>query len=132
MSAFLNKYWFLKSRKFWTFIGSVVIVISTAAAVDPFPVREVIISITTLAVGYMGTVAYEDGAAKHALALELAAKMEAETASRQAELLKEMARVAESERLATLERLAAQSPVVVQVPPIILSVPEGIKIAEAA
>lgn len=62
MDGFLNKFHFLKSRKFWTFIGGVAGIFSAAAQVEPFPVTEVIVGIVTLATGYMTTTAWEDTA----------------------------------------------------------------------
>lgn len=50
----------LTSRKFWTFIGSIIMVVVTALQVDPYPITEVIIGVATLAVGYMTTTAWED------------------------------------------------------------------------
>jgi hypothetical protein len=68
MDEFLDKFHFLKSRKFWAFIGGVISILSAAFQADVFPVTEVITGITALVLGYMGTTAWEDTAMKKALA----------------------------------------------------------------
>lgn len=77
MTAFLDKYWFLKSRKFWVFIGAVISLYFATARVQPFPVETFIQGVVALALGYMGTVAWEDTAAKKAEATIAAANVTA-------------------------------------------------------
>lgn len=67
MDEFLNKYYFLKSRKFWAFIGGIVSILTAAFQAPVFPVQEVITGITALVIGYMGTTAWEDVATKKAM-----------------------------------------------------------------
>ncbi len=101
MEAILNKYWFLKSRKFWTFLGSVMTILTTAATQHPYPTTTVILSIVSLAIAYMGSVAWEDTAKAHADAIKAAA----EVAAKQPPAIVNV------------------PPVVVQVPPVVVTVP---------
>lgn len=67
MDAFLDKFHFLKSRKWWAFIGGVFGILSAAFQAEVFPVQEVIMGIVALVLGYMGTTAWEDTAMKKAM-----------------------------------------------------------------
>lgn len=77
MEVFLDKWHFLKSRKFWTMIGAVVTLLVTAANQDPYPIDTVIQGLVAIVLGYMGTVAWEDTASKKAAGAVNAAAMTA-------------------------------------------------------
>lgn len=62
MDAFLSRFWWLKSRKLWAFVGTVVTILTAAASQDPYPIDTVIQGIVAALLGYMGTVAWEDTA----------------------------------------------------------------------
>lgn len=66
MDEFLNKFYFLKSRKFWAFIGGIITILSAAFQAEVFPTQEVITGIVALVLGYMGTTAWEDTARSQA------------------------------------------------------------------
>lgn len=62
MDGFLDRFHFLKSRKFWAFIGGIISILGAAFQAEVFPTQEVIAGITALVLGYMGTTAWEDTA----------------------------------------------------------------------
>jgi hypothetical protein len=64
MQEFLDKYHFLKSRKFWTFVFTWMALLITCLKADPFPVDNFVNASVALAIGYMGSVAFEDGLEK--------------------------------------------------------------------
>lgn len=79
MDAFLAKWHFLKSRKFWTMIGAVVTLLVTASNQDPYPIDTVIQGLVAIVLGYMGTVAWEDTASKKAIGEIAKAESDAQT-----------------------------------------------------
>ncbi len=75
MQEFLNTYHFLKSRKFWAVLLAWVTLLSTSIAVvcldpevctviTPFPWQDFTTKTIALVLGYIATVAFEDGMAK--------------------------------------------------------------------
>ena len=64
MKEFLDKYYWLKSRKFWTFVFTWVSLLITCLQTTPFPTELFIQGSVGLAVGYMASVAFEDGMEK--------------------------------------------------------------------
>lgn len=53
--------WVLQSRKFWSaMIGLILILVSTWGQ-DPYPTDAVVTAIMGVVAAYMGSVAYEDG-----------------------------------------------------------------------
>lgn len=64
MDAFLDKWHFLKSRKFWAAAAAFVAVLSACIQVEPFPWQEFIEKTVWIVLGYIGGTAFEDGMAK--------------------------------------------------------------------
>lgn len=75
MAEFLDKYHFLKSRKFWAvLLGWLTLLSASISAmcldpavcnpIVPFPWQDFTTKTVTLVIGYIGSVAFEDGMAK--------------------------------------------------------------------
>lgn len=64
MDDFLDKWHFLKSRKFWAAAIAFVALLATCAQVEPFPWQEFIEKTVWIVLGYIGGTAFEDGMAK--------------------------------------------------------------------
>lgn len=67
MDGFLEKFHFLKSRKFWAAVSAAVTLLTAASTQDPYPIDTVIQGLVAIALGYMGTTAWEDTAMKKAM-----------------------------------------------------------------
>lgn len=61
MDKFLNRFWWLKSKKVWAFIIGVVGITAAAFQVDPFPYADYTMKLVALIIGFQGTNALEDG-----------------------------------------------------------------------
>jgi hypothetical protein len=64
MGVFLNKYHFLRSRKFWAALAAWLALLITCLQTEPFPVETFVNGTVAIALGYIGGVAFEDGMAK--------------------------------------------------------------------
>lgn len=64
MAAFLDKYHFLKSRKFWMTVSAWIALLITCLQTTPFPTETFVNGTVALALGYVGSVAWEDAAEK--------------------------------------------------------------------
>lgn len=61
MDAFLNKFWWLKSKKVWAFIIGVVGITGAAFQMDVFPYVDYTTKLVALIVGFQASNAVEDG-----------------------------------------------------------------------
>ena len=68
MDAFLDKYHFLKSRKFWAALAGWIALLVSCLQSEPFPIDTFVNGTVAIALGYIGGVAFEDGMSKHAAA----------------------------------------------------------------
>lgn len=64
MDVFLDKWHFLKSRKFWAAFAGWLALLITCLQSDPFPVDQFVNGTVAIVLGYIGGVAFEDGMAK--------------------------------------------------------------------
>jgi hypothetical protein len=60
----MDKFHFLKSRKFWTAVSALAILLITCFQTEPFPTETFVNGVVAIALGYIGGVAFEDGMAK--------------------------------------------------------------------
>lgn len=77
MDAFLDKWYIFKSRKFWAFVGGILSLYLATSQMHPFPIDTFVQGLVALVLGYIGTVAWEDSAAKKAEATVQAANVTA-------------------------------------------------------
>lgn len=61
MDAFLERFWWLKSKKVWAFIIGLVGLTAAAFQVEPFPYADYTMKLVALIVGFQGSNALEDG-----------------------------------------------------------------------
>jgi len=54
----------LHSRKFWAFVVGLLTITSTALSAETFPMKDYIQQVTLMVIGYIGSIAFEDGMAK--------------------------------------------------------------------
>ena len=64
MREFLNKYHFLKSRKFWAVLFGWIALLVTCFQQMPFPTETFVNGSVALVLGYIGSIAFEDGMQK--------------------------------------------------------------------
>ena len=62
--SFLERFHFLKSRKFWAAFSAWIAVLAACIVVEPFPWHEFIEKSVWIATAYIGGVAFEDGMEK--------------------------------------------------------------------
>jgi hypothetical protein len=71
MDAFLNRFWWLKSKKVWAFIIGVVGITGAAFQADVFPYVDYTTKLVALIVGFQAANALEDGMKARATAAAL-------------------------------------------------------------
>jgi hypothetical protein len=64
MNDILDRYHFLKSRKFWAAFAGWIALLISCLQTEPFPVETFVNGTVAIALGYIGGVAFEDGMAK--------------------------------------------------------------------
>lgn len=61
MDAFLDRFWWLKSKKVWAFIIGFVTIAAAAFQVEPFPYEDFTMKVLGLVAAFIGGNALEDG-----------------------------------------------------------------------
>lgn len=61
MDGFLDRFWWLKSKKVWAFVIGAVTLTGTAFQMDVFPYADYSTKLVALIIGFMGSNAVEDG-----------------------------------------------------------------------
>lgn len=61
MDAFLERFWWLKSKKVWAFIIGFVTIAAAAFQVEPFPYEDFTMKVLGLVAAFIGGNALEDG-----------------------------------------------------------------------